>query len=142
MGEVFNSKIFVGHVLTTRIKNTRIRLTRLTLLQIFQSWDFLPYYLGSLGFFLDWAILASPWAGYSRLQLGLNALGFSSGRVFLASPQVGCSRLLLRLGALGFSFTQMGGVPARRSDAKVRNGFMFFRQKSLFLTSYVDLLFI
>jgi len=128
--------IYMTHVLTTRTKNTRIRLTRLTLVQILQSWAGLSWFL--LGLDLS----ASTRAGCSRLQLGLDALGFSSSWMLSASPHAGCSRLLLTLGALGFSFTKMGGVPARRSDAKVRNRFMFIRQKSLLHTSYVDLLFI
>jgi len=98
--------------------------------------------LGSLGFFLGWTLSAIPWAGCYWFLLELDAL---------TSPRVGCSRLLLRLDALSFSSGWMlsaspplrwVGVPARRSDAKVRNGFMFIRQKSLLPTSYVDLLFI
>jgi len=97
--------------------------------------------LGSLGFSSDWALSASPQIGLSRLLLRLGSLGFSSDWALSASPPIGLSRLLLGLDALGFSSTQIG-VPARRSDAKVINGFIFIRQKSLLLTSCVDLLFI
>jgi len=104
-----------------------------------------------LGFSSGWTLSASPQAVLSRLLLRLGSLGFSSGWALSASPQVGLSRLLLRLGSLGFSSGwalsaspphKWVGVPARRSDAKVKNGLMFIRQKSLLLTSCVDLLFI
>ena len=94
---------------------------------------------------------AFPQAGLSQVLLRMGSLGFSSSWVLSASPLAGLSRLLLWLGSLGFSSGwalsaspphRWVGVPARRSNAKVRSSLMFIRPKLLLLTSCVDLLFI
>jgi len=117
--------LLIFFVLITRTKNTRIRLTRLTALQIFQSWAFPRYSLGSLGFFLDWTLLVSPWAGLSsipevgcsQLQLGLGALS--------ASSRVGCS--------LSFSFTQMAGCTCKALRCQSQKWF-YVHQTEITLT--------
>jgi len=108
------------YVLTTGTKNTRNRLTRLIL-------HANPSILGwTLGFSSRQVLSASPHGRCSRLLLTAGAFGFSSRQVLSASPHGRCSRLPLTTGALGFSSRQVG-VPASRSDAKVRNGLIFIR---------------
>ena len=121
-------------VLTNKDQEHSNRLTRQTPFTDLSILGFSRYLLGldSLSNSLGWILLVSSWAGLSHLFLRLDALGFNSGWMLSASPRVGCSRLLLH--SDGWVYLQ--------GDAKVRNGFMFIRQKLLFSTSCVDLLFI
>ena len=122
----FLIKIENSIVLTAGTKNTRNRLTRL----ILQSWA--EYYLGlgtwflssmgTLGFSSRLVLLASPLGWCSWLLLSAGALGWCSRLVLSAGALGWCSRLVLSA-----SPHNRWGVPASRSDAKVRKGLIFIR---------------